>query len=251
MRNATVAVLAAGMLVAGCSPTNDEYVTPPRLERGLVVILPGVEGEGFNSYAIRSGLLRAGVGSALPIYSWGRPVPLAGPLINQMDFIGNRLAGRRIADMIGNYQDSHPDRPVYLVGHSGGGGVAVFAVEALADGRKVDGIVLLSASISKGYDLTKVLSRCRNGIVNFHSSKDVGLLGVGTTVFGNVDGVHGPSAGLNGFDSNPVGLVQVPWTEDMASVGHHGGHMDSAGARFVRAYVADYVQGSGWSSRGY
>ncbi len=241
----SILILALGVLSAvGCSPTNEEYITDVRLEEGLVIILPGIEGEGANSYNIRRGLLSAGVRSALPIEQWGWPVPLAGVLLNQTDFIGNRLAGGRIARFIENYQDSHPDRPVWLVGHSGGGGVAVFAAEELEEGRQIDGLVLLSASISSNYDLTKALSRCRNGVVNFSSDRDEIL---GATIFvGNVDGGRARSAGLGGFDKSPPGLREVPWNSGMLAGGNHGGHMDSTSPRFVERYVAPWVMGSGW-----
>jgi hypothetical protein len=39
----------------------------------------------------------------------------------------------------------------------------------------------------------------RRGIVNVHNPDDVGLLKVGTALFGNVDGGHGDSAGRVGF----------------------------------------------------
>ena len=241
----TTLVLALGVLSAvGCSPTSKEYVTDARLAEGLVIILPGIEGEGPNSYNIRRGLLSAGVRSAMPIYRWGRPIPLAGVLLNQADFIGNRLAGGRIARFIENYQDSHPGRSVWLVGHSGGGGIAVFAAEELEENRQIDGLVLLSASISGNYNLTKALGRCRRGIVNFSSGRDEIL---GATIFiGNVDGGRARSAGLGGFDKHPPGLHEIPWHSGMAASGNHGGHMDSAGSRFVARYVAPWVMGSGW-----
>lgn len=241
----SILILALGVLSAvGCSPTNEEYVTDVRLEEGLVIILPGVEGEGANSYNIRRGLLSAGVRSALPIYRWGRPVPLAGVLLNQADFIGNHLAGGRIARFIENYQDSHPNKPVWLIGHSGGGGVAVFAAEELEEGRQIDGLVLLSASISGNYDLTKALSHCRNGVVNFSSDRDEIL---GATIFiGNVDGGRARSAGLRGFEKSPPGLREVPWNSGMAASGNHGGHMNSTSPRFVTMYVAPLVMNSGW-----
>ncbi|MDY6914383.1 MAG: hypothetical protein SVT52_08010, partial [Planctomycetota bacterium] len=193
--------LAVLWTTAGCTASgNVEFTTEARLDQGLVIILPGIEGESHMNHDIRRGLVAAGIYRALPIHLWGRPIPGVGMLLNQMDVIGNRLAGGQIAKMITAYQDSHPGRPVYLVGHSGGGGVAVFSAEALPPGRKVDGLVLLSASISKGYDLTKALGKCRNGIVNFYSEADVGFLVIGTIVAGNVDGVHGPAAGAVGFD---------------------------------------------------
>ena len=246
MKHTIILLLASIALVGGCLPSNDQYVTPERLQHGLVVILPGIEGEGRLSYRVRSGLLQSAVPSAIRIYNWGRPLPLIGPLINQMDVIGNRLAGQRIAQMIVVYQDSHPGKPVYIIGHSGGGGVAVFSAESMPDDRQIDGLILLSASISKGYNLTKALGRVRSGIVNFYSDGDVALLGVGTTLFGNVDGVRGPSAGYAGFDRTPARLYQIPWSQDMAAVGNKGGHADSTHPRFIRAYVADWVLTTSW-----
>jgi len=193
----TITVMAA---LSGCADGNIDFTTPQRMNGGLVIILPGIEGESWMNRDVRRGLDRAGVAGAMPIYHWGRPLPIAGPLINQMDFLGNRLQGTKIAQMIVQYQDNHPGMPVYLVGHSGGGGVAVFAAESMPEGRQVDGLVLLSASISSAYDLTKALAHARNGIVNFYSKADVGLLIVGTMLAGNVDGTHGPAAGAIGFD---------------------------------------------------
>jgi len=243
------------LLAAGCNGDNALYTTEERLANGLVVILPGIEGESSLNHDIRRGLDYAGINCALPIYSWGRPVPGLGMLLNQMDFLGNRLAGLRIAKMIEQYQDDHPGAPVYVVGHSGGGGVAVFVAEGLAEGRQVDGLVLLSASIWAGYDATKALGRCRNGIVNFYNASDVGLLGVGTTVMGNVDGMRGPSAGLIGFDApkdtDPQAkklayrkLYQVPITAGMT--GGDDPHAAATRPGFVSMHVAPWVSAKTW-----
>ena len=244
-----IALLTCAAAVGGCSGTNDDYVTTQRLGQGLMVILPGIEGEGLLCHRVRRGLLIAGVDMALPIYRWGRPIPLAGPLLNQMDVSGNRLAGRKIAQMIVTYQDAHPGRPVYIIGHSGGGGVAVFAAEAMPEGRTVDGLVLLSASISSGYDLSKALSRCKKGIVNFYSKGDIGLLVIGTTLLGNVDGVRGPAAGAVGFGGKFPGLHEVAWRPEMARTGNLGGHAGTCESRFIKAYVAPWLGPARWGRR--
>lgn len=193
-------ILMGTALLAGCGgATEDSFLSESRKANGLVIILPGIEGESPMNHDIRQGLLAAGVNSALPIYRWGRPIPGVGLLLNQVDFVGNRIEASKISSMIVQYQDAYPGRPVYLIGHSGGGGVAVFAAEGLPEGRKVDGMILLSASISAGYDLSKALAHSKNGLVNFYNESDIGLLGIGTTVMGNVDGMRGPSAGLGGF----------------------------------------------------
>ncbi len=65
--------------------------------------------------------------------------------------------------------------------------------------QPVEGAFLLSASISADYPLTTAIKMTRRGIVNVHNPDDVGLLKVGTALFGNVDGGHGDSAGRVGF----------------------------------------------------
>jgi len=243
------------LLLAGCNDGNAIYMTEDRLANGLVIILPGIEGESALNHDIRRGLVAAGVDRALPIYNWGRPIPGVGMILNQMDFIGNRLAGVSIAKMIEEYQENHPGRPVFLVGHSGGGGVAVFVAEAMPEGKQVDGLVLLSASIWSGYDLTKALGRCKYGIVNFYNESDVGLLGIGTTLTSNVDGMRGPSAGLIGFNrerqTDPEEkklayhkLFQVRMTPGMTG----GGDPHTAGTQpgFVASYVAPWVTAYDW-----
>jgi len=202
MRERALTVIAAALLsaIAGCGESNARFMTPARKNTGLVVILPGIEGESPANQDVRRGLDAAGAPRGLAIWHWGRPIPGIGMILNQIDFVGNRLAGERIAKRIMEYQDEYPGRPVHIVGHSGGGGVAVFAAEALPEGRKIDGLVLLSASIHRSYDVTKAMKRLRCGIVNFYNEGDVALLGIGTTVMGNVDGTRGGSAGLVGFD---------------------------------------------------
>ena len=250
---APAAVALALAAVAGCAH-NEQFLTAGRLNRGLVVILPGVEGASRLNRSIRRGLDNAGVAYAMPIHSWGRPVPFLGVLINQMDFLGNRLSAIGVARMIMNYQDSHPGRPVFIVGHSGGGGIAVFAAEGLPEDRKIDGLVLLSASISSAYNVTKALTRCRRGIVSFYNPADAGALGLGTTLLGNVDGIHGPSAGLIGFDeAGPrdrdetklayARLYQLRLTGDAAVDNPHAAATDEG---FVAANVAPWLLSDRW-----
>jgi len=241
-------------LMAGCGEGNARFTTPDRLANGLVVVLPGIEGESELNHNIRRGLEMAGLNRALPIYSWGRPIPGVGMILNQMDFVGNRLAGVRIAKLIEQYQDEHPGQPVYVVGHSGGGGVAVFTAEGMSPGRQVDGLVLLSASIWAGYDLTKALGRCRQGIANFYNKADVGLLGIGTTLTSNVDGMRGPSAGLIGFDrlknADPPAKKEAYRKLYQVDIGSrtYGGDPHTAVTRpgFVASNVAPWIAADSW-----
>jgi pimeloyl-ACP methyl ester carboxylesterase len=246
---ALLALLLAGAV--GCGANNGEYLTDRRMDNGMIIILPGIEGVSRLNRNIRDGLNEADIRYAMPIHSWGRPVPLFGALMNQMDFVGNRLAAKAVAKRVIAYQDCYPGNPVYIVGHSGGGGIAVFAAEALPEDRQIDGLILLSASISGNYDMTKALKRCRKGIVNFHDVSDTALLGVGTTVLGNVDGGHGPAAGRLGFaeptsrDSDETKLAysrlyQVPIQSDDSP------HMAVTRSTYVSADVAPWIMLDRW-----
>lgn len=234
-------LVLAGFILAGCGGSmdavNHQYCGEHRKQQGLVVILPGIEGISAANLNIRDGLIDAGVDRAVMIYPWGRPIPGVSVLANQVDVIGNRIAGSLIARMVATYQDQYPGRPVHIIGHSGGGGVAVFAAESMPEGRSIEGLVLLSASISRDYDLTKAMSHCSEGIVNFYNPQDTALLEAGTTVFGTVDGVHGPSAGLRGFTNSHPGLVQ-------RRISSSGGDPHFAATRewFVEQHIAPYVR---------
>ncbi len=219
-------------------------MSPQRQARGLVIILPGIEGVSRYNRNIRKGLDEAGCPYALMIRPWGRSIPVARLLLNQMDHAGNRAAAVGVADTVMRYWQQNPGKPVFMVGHSGGGGIAVFAAEVLDDrgGGQVDGLVLLSASLSSGYDLTKAMRRTRNGIVNFFNPRDAALLAVGTTVVGNVDGVRGPSAGLQGFGFESPRLFQVH-VDGGLSIDPHG---SSTNANYVVQNVAPWIMSSAW-----
>ncbi len=238
--------VAGLLLTAGCGVSGGgKYLTDTHKENGLVVILPGIEGEGIYNHNIRKGLVSAGCYRAIPIYNWGLPIPGLGLVINQTP-LGKKEAAKKIANMIESYQDNYPGRPVYLVGHSGGGGMAVFAAEGLSPGRKIDGLILLSASISSNYNLSKALSHCRGGLVNFYNPEDSALLGLGTAIMGNVDGGHGPSAGLRGFSRAYRNVWQIQLTPQMTR--KSGGFAHDAATRptFVSRYVAPWVLSSRW-----
>lgn len=239
----------------GCNG-NKPYMTEERLDRGLVVILPGIEGVSELNQDIRRGLINAGVDRAIPIWSWGRPVPVLGLFINQVDFLGNRLAGAAIAGRIKKYMKKYPNRPVHVIGHSGGGGVAVFVAEALDEDHKIDGLILLSASVSSAYDLTKALKHCRGGIVNFYSRDDSALLGLGTILLGTVDGTHGLAAGLVGFDRPNEKADEdkfLAYTRlYQKDIGTYmfckdiGSHAGTAQVQFVTHFVSPWVLGDFW-----
>lgn len=249
MRHCILTICLAGLLLAGCG--RQPYVTPDRLDRGLVVVLPGIEGRSLLSDAIARGLDEGGVDAAIEITDW---TSIWGPLYTLRAEDRNRDRAEDIVQRILGYRWEHPGRPVVLVGHSGGGGLAVWVAERLPVGAAVDGLVLISPSLSPGYMLEYALGKTERGIVSFHSRRDVFFLGMGTQVSGTLDGEHAASAGMVGFrvpEDPPPGyekLYQVPWTEEMAATGHVGGHLSSAATGFVKACVAPLIAADAWDA---
>jgi pimeloyl-ACP methyl ester carboxylesterase len=228
------ALLAAA---AGCDRVdmNAQFVNEERLQRGLVVILPGIEGHGAANQSVRKGLYDADVPYALAIYSWGFPVPGIGLYVNQT------------ATRIQQYRAKYgKDRPIYLVGHSGGGGVAIFTLEALAatGAEPVEGAFLLSASISANYPLGTALRMTRRGIVNVYNPEDE-LLNSGTAIFGNVDGGRGDTAGRTGFHSRHDKLFEKRITSRELGVAGDP-HFIATNARLIQQHAPAWLTSRTW-----
>lgn len=240
----TCCVLLAAAV--GCDRNGGRFDTPDRKEVGLTLVLPGIEGRGYLNRGIRDGLAEGGVPTAISIYDW--TLGPAGLLINQLSEARARRKGEDLAGYIMAYRTLHPDKPVYLVGHSGGCAVAVFAAESMPPGEGLDGVVLLGPSISPEYNLANALAHIDGQLVSYYSSRDSGFLGVGTTIFGTLDREHSSSAGRVGFrmpasisadgQQQYSRLKQIHWDPSMSLSGNDGGHTDWADSRFVRDYVA-------------
>lgn len=241
----TIVAVLAMPLLGGCTPARQ--ITPSRLDRGYTIILPGIEGTSFLNTSVAKGLVDGGWPGAVEVYDWTAGSVLLFP-VNLRAYERNRDKARRIAEKITEYQDKHPGRPVHIIGHSGGGGVAVLAVEALPPGRQITSALLLAPAISPTYDLRRALRHTEYGIWNFYSRHDVGFLKAGTTVLGTIDGQHTSAAGAVGFQM-PWGLDeedrrlyaaklrQQAYSRKMADSGHTGGHVGWANRRFVAEWL--------------
>jgi hypothetical protein len=222
--------------------------TPERLERGLVVILPGIDGCTTVSDNISWGLAEGGVAAGIQIVDWRRSRPW-----NPMHLTGyehNRRQARQIAARIERYQDRYPGRPVHLIGHSAGAGMTLFVLEALE--RGVASATLLAAAISRRFELESLLAKTRLGIWNHWSAWDLPTLGLGTIVFGTMDRRHAVSAGALGFRRNARRATSSPGPE-LHDVRHRwgmfrdwnfGGHFGCVNAAFIRRHIAPILTGN-------
>ena len=205
---AGVAALWLAGSLCGCGGTGQPYVTPERLDKGLVIVLTGIHGRLWLSENICHGLVDGGVNQAIEIYDWTYHGQFL-PFYNLGAMERNHRVARQIAAHVHAYLEDYPGRPVTLVGYSGGGPLAVWTAESLPQGDPLDGIVLLSAPLVPDYDLRPALSASRKGIVGFYSEKDRVYLALGTLIFGTMDKHHRVSAGNLGF-VDPRGACRWP-----------------------------------------
>jgi pimeloyl-ACP methyl ester carboxylesterase len=241
-----------GLLLAGTIGCNQQpYVTRPRLERGLVVVLSGVEGRSALNEQICAGLDDGGVDLAIENFPWAVPGMW---WYNLRDREHHYRQAEAVARRVAEYKVDYPGRPVFLLGQSGGAGIAVWAAERLPRGT-LEGVVLLAPALSPKTDLQRTVAASRRGVVNFYSSGDWVILGLGTKVAGTMGGEHTESAGMVGFavPQGPVAaeayeqVYQIPWKSSMAGSGHLGGHLSSSARWFVRDYVAPLVVAPRWT----
>jgi len=245
-----IIVLAVGLFAGGCSQGNAKAAADlARMDRGLAVILPGIEGKGISSESIRAGLREGGVSLWIETLEWGLPMLEGGLAINQMDVARNRQQADKLARRIYDYQKSYPDRPVFLIGHSGGSGVAVFALEALAklpDAEPVRGAILIASSLSAGYDLIPALRQTRYGLLSVSNPFDLAALGLGTAAMGTVDGTRKPSAGRTGFTMEHAKLFKMTITLGMLRGIRITPHTAGTTTGFVREYLAPWILRTPW-----
>lgn len=212
---------------------------------GLVVVADGIGGLDMCGRSLRRLVPRAGLPHEVEVWRWGHG--FGRWLADLTDSENHRRMSRALADRVARFRDRRPEGPVYLVGKSGGTGLVVWALEALPEGA-VDRAILLAPALSPGYDLSRALRGVTRDVVAFVSPLDLVLLGLGTGLFGTVDRVRGPGAGLLGFrppegaDPAAAGLYrdrlrQVRWTPAMVGVGYLGGHFAVDWPPFLARYV--------------
>jgi pimeloyl-ACP methyl ester carboxylesterase len=222
--------------------------TPERLNRGLVLVLPGIEGENSLSQSIALGLADGGVHSAVEFHDWTTGISLLF-LYHLRGWRRNVAQAERLVDRIVKYRREYPGRSVHVIGYSGGAALAVLTLERLPPATDVTSAVLLHGAVSPGYDLSQALQHAERGIWNFRSLLDVFFVGLGTCLFGTSDGRHTPSAGMIGFrppaDLSLEGrefydrkLHDVRFCPSMIGSFNLGGHFGPVNRVFVAERIA-------------
>lgn len=236
---------------AGCGG-NTDFMAPARLGHGLVFCLDGVGGYNWGPRWLREGLSEGDVPCAIYIFDWGHG-PAGMFLADLLDEAGNRRRAAELARLVENYQKYYPGRPVYLIGHSGGAGIVVFALEEMRPETQVDGVFLLAPAVAPDRNLAPALRHVKRHCFATCSAADFALMGMGTGTFGTMDRKHTAAAGLVGFRA-PEGLSdedrrqyrklrQAHWEAGLVAKGHLGGHMGWSSTPFSREFIAPILRG--------
>jgi len=235
VRNSAMPALTvtALLLLAGCQQPQP---SPDRQQaaQGKVFLLLGAVNTPHHLSGFAEMVRQAHPGLDVELRPWG--VPLLS-VHNLMAYQRNRETAGKLAGELADYRREHPHAVIDVVGYSGGGGVAVFLVEALPPDVRIDRLILVAPAISRDYPLEQwVLPRVREFVVNYASDRDL-KVGWGTATFGTIDRVFEVSAGHAGFTLEHPRLVQVRWNQTMKRQGHHGNHRSYRAPAWQRKFL--------------
>ena len=216
------------------------------------IILPGIEGPSLCAKGIIAGLRQTHPNSTYEVFDWttGHAYRM---LYHARAWNRNYSMAGVLAEHIVTLQNQEPFRPIIVIGHSGGGGVTIVALEQLPPGYRIHQAILLAPDLSPEHSLVNSLDHTLVGIDVFHSPLDFLVLGVGTIAVGTIDRARLPAAGMVGFYP-PRGLDegsqflyasklhQHTYQPSMSLTGHFGGHFTCTLPEFVNRYVSPVLR---------
>jgi hypothetical protein len=204
--------------------------------------LPGIGGEMSIDRALVRGLKDGGWEGPIDVYDWTENDPGIDALHARKR---NDREAQKVADMIEEKLKDDPKLQITLTSHSGGTGIAVWALEKLPERFHLRTLVLLASALSPDYDLTAALKHVTGQAYVYYSENDTLVLGAGTELFGTIDGKKTVAAGLVGFKTPPDvdkkqydKLVQRPWVKEWMVFENAGSHIGCMSRPFVRQVLA-------------
>lgn len=243
---------------SGCATTPTGLPTPlpdraERMKHGYLYYLDGAGGGTAQknwSSGVKQGLLAAGYPGAGEMFSWETGKGLIADQNASVEY--KRREAAKLAKEIEKQSLAYPNAPVDLLGFSAGTAEVIFALEDLPASVQVNNVVLLGASISEDYDLTKALSHVRGKLYLYTSTRDR-MLGVLMPFSGTADRKFGdPGAGIRGFvlpkHATPATrklyaekIVTFDWSKILEKDGDDGRHFDNIKMPFIRDHVAPLI----------
>lgn len=212
----------------------------------LLLHLPGIGGYLGCDRRMLSGLRDGGVNANIVVYDWTESDPGIHAL---QAYQRNQREAAKIADLIAAHAAADPDSPIYITAHSGGCGVAAWAMAKLPPDVKVQTVLFMAPALSPTFDLTAALRHVNGKMFVFSSPLDTVVLYTGTRLFGTMDGVRTEAAGFCGFimprGADPVmyrKLVSCVYRSDWARYNDFGGHIGAMSRSFAAAVLAPLLR---------
>lgn len=243
--------IAAGCLVAfivaghGWCASTVENESPAASSKEMVLHLPGIAGDKPHDRNMVRGLIEGGFGGETQIYDWTEGDPGMDALLGVKR---NRTEAQHVADEMAARLKADPNEKIFVTAHSGGCGIAVWALEDLPVGVMVQTVVLMSPALSPTYDLSAALKHVSGKLYVFSSTDDVLVLGTGTRLFGTIDGVKTDAAGRVGFEQPPAAdgaqyakLVSMPYCPLWTRFGNYGDHIGGMTRGFGKNVLAPLI----------
>ena len=132
------------------------YLQRPRRAR-IYCICPVFRASRFVDHTLVAGFKRGILDADIEIYDWTEHDPgipalqATGPQQNEAELIADQLTARFRAD---------PRSTIDLTSHSGGAGLAAWAMEDLPPDVKIQTVIFLAPALSPGYDLSRAPGMC-------------------------------------------------------------------------------------------
>ncbi|HEY1923532.1 MAG TPA: hypothetical protein VGG44_12340 [Tepidisphaeraceae bacterium] len=214
----------------------------------LLLHLPGVAGLIGVDRRMIAGLRDGGVTANIVIYDWTEHD--AGIHALQA-YDRNQHEAQLIASLIAAHAAADPLSPIYITAHSGGCGLAAWALADLPPDIKVQTVIFIAPALSPRFDLTAALHHVNGKLFVFSSRFDTLVLFTGTRVFGTIDGVQTEAAGFSGFiqpkNADPImyeKIVQCPYQKEWVEYGNLGDHIGGMSRSFATNILAPLIDAS-------
>ena len=218
-------------------PTTVATARPP-----LLLHLPGIGGERTIDQSMVRGLVEGGFDGGVQIYDWTEGD--SGIPALRATARNHRQAAVIAAGLVARHR-TDPGATIYLTSHSGGAGLAIWALEDLPPDVHVQDLLLMSPALSPTYDLSRALRHVDGHAYVFSSEGDDLVLGYGTRLFGTIDGRQCDAAGRVGFDRPASSdaaeyrkLVPMPYNPDWVRYHDRGDHIGGMTRSFARHVLA-------------
>ncbi len=233
MRVLAVAALA-WFATAARSSVQTPQPFPPDDAQGRIIVLPGIHNTLFHLNGFIDMARVSLPNFEIDMRKWG--VTFLG-IRNLRAAEDNNAFARDLADDISRWRRQNPNELLYLIGYSGGGGVASLVLQELPDGVVIDRLILIAPAISAEFPIDQhAREHVLEFVVNFASVKDM-QVGLGTRLFGTIDRKYEYAAGFSGFSDVSDQLAQWHWRADDHQIGHYGNHVAYLGRRWQRDFL--------------